>query len=104
MIEFLPRLWAYLQRPGFESGSILIDKQMPPQHREALELFVGPQHPIIVLEPRENVRVERLWCCSMPIYMSVGQKPGANYVGDMLGRRPRRPTCRQRNLRQASTH
>ena len=83
MIEFLPRLWAYLQRPGFDSVPILIDKQMPPQHREALELFVGPQHPIIVLEPRENVRVERLWCCSMPIYMSVGQKPGANYVGDM---------------------
>jgi hypothetical protein len=80
MIEFLPKLWACLQRSSFESVPILIDEQMPIQHREALEIFAGPHHPIIILKPRESVHIGLLWCCSMPVYLPLGRQPGAQYV------------------------
>lgn len=80
LIEFLPRLLAALRRPGFESVPVLVDAQMPPQHLEALGHFAGPEQPVIVLEPGEAVRVQRLWLSSSPSYVPVGLRPGVRGV------------------------
>jgi Glycosyltransferase 61 len=76
IFEFLPKLLACLARPGFDKVPILIDQQMPPQHQEALKLFVGQAQPIIVLKPCESLHVKRLWTCSALIYFPLGLKPG----------------------------
>ena len=83
LIEFLPRVLACRDRPGFGSVPILIDEQMIPQHREALELFVGRDHPIVVLKRGEAVRVKRLWTCSMFVYFPLGPKPRESDTGDV---------------------
>ena len=49
LLEFLPKVLACRDRPGFDSVPILIDEQMIPQHRQALELLLGRDQPIIVL-------------------------------------------------------
>jgi hypothetical protein len=72
MLEFLPKLWACRQRPGFDAVPILIDEKMPPQHREALCFFIAPGHPVVTLQPQETVRVKRLWTCSTMCYSPVG--------------------------------
>ena len=82
LLEFLPRLFGCVGRPGFESLPILIDEQMPSQHREALELFVGSTHPIVVLRARETVRVRELWTCSTPTYFPVGATEDAIFSID----------------------
>ena len=46
--EFLPKLLALRGRPGFGSVPILVDEQMPPQHREAIELFAERGQSIVV--------------------------------------------------------
>ncbi len=76
LIEFLPRVWACMDRPGFDSVPIVVDEQMHPQLRPALEFFVGPEHPIRVLRPGEAIRVRTLWTCSMPAYFPPGPRPG----------------------------
>lgn len=76
LIELLPRVLACRDRPGFNSVPILIDEQMIPQHREALELLVGREQPVIVLKRGEAVRVKKLWTCSMFVYFPLGPKPG----------------------------
>lgn len=74
MIEFLPKVWACLDKPDFESVPILVDEQMPAQHLEALRLFVGPHHAIVVLKPGDSVKVKNLWVCSMLTYMPIGPR------------------------------
>jgi hypothetical protein len=76
MLEYLPKAIACLRRPGFDSVAIVIDAHMPRQHREALKLFVGDDHPVVVLDARDAVRVEELWVCSAIAYLPIGPKPG----------------------------
>jgi capsular polysaccharide biosynthesis protein len=87
MIEFLPKLWACM-RPGFENVPVLIDEQMPPQHREALELLIGPNHQIVVVKQHEAVHVGELWCASMPVYIPTGPKPGGEYERGLWAMKP----------------
>jgi len=70
--EFLPKIWACLDQPEFASIPILIDERMPPQHKEALQVFVGPEHPLVVLRLYESVRVKKLWICSTIYYSPIG--------------------------------
>jgi tetratricopeptide (TPR) repeat protein len=70
--EFLPKIWACLDWPEFASIPILIDERMPPQHKEALQIFVGPEHPLVVLRLYESVRVKKLWICSTIYYSPIG--------------------------------
>ena len=49
--EFLPKLWAAQQRPGFASLPILLDEGMPAQHVDALRFFVGSSQPFVFLAP-----------------------------------------------------
>ena len=80
LYEFLPKLFACLERPGFSSVPLLVDREMPPQHREALELFVGADHPVIVLDRFEAVRVRRLWVPSMIAYVPLCPAPGPSHT------------------------
>jgi capsular polysaccharide biosynthesis protein len=82
LLEFLPKVLACRDRPGFDSVPLLIDEDMPPQHREAFELFLGPEHPIEELKRGEAVRVKRLWTCSMPHYLPLGHDSSAPVDGD----------------------
>jgi glycosyl transferase family 61 len=80
--EFLPKVWACVDRTGFASLPVLVDAQMPRQHIEALKSFVGAEHPIIVLQPGESVRVGRLWALSMIMYLPPGPPPGSDAGAD----------------------
>ncbi|CAN5790518.1 hypothetical protein BH23CHL8_BH23CHL8_09900 [soil metagenome] len=75
IMEFLPKLWALLERPGFAEVPILIDDRMPAQHVEAIRLFAGDANPLIVLQDQESARVRRLWVCSALVYLPVGPLP-----------------------------
>ncbi|MBM3561737.1 MAG: glycosyltransferase family 61 protein [Alphaproteobacteria bacterium] len=85
LVEFLPKVWACVRRPGFDAIPIVIDAQMPPQHLEALRFFVGPDHPVVVLNPSDSLFVRRLWTCSALVYFPVGLKTGASYHSDVMG-------------------
>ena len=74
LLEFLPKLLAFLGRPGFASIPILIDEQMPWQHREAIELFSEPGQPIVVLRRGAAVRVDELWTCSIVTNVSLAPR------------------------------
>ena len=75
IIEFLPKVLAFLGREGFERVALLVDARMPPQHLEAVRLFAGEANPVIVLEGHESIRVERLWVASALAYLPVGPLP-----------------------------
>ena len=76
IFEFMFQVWLCMNRDGFDSVPLIVDEQMPPQLREALELFVGSDHPVFVLRPGETVRVENLWTCSRISYWPGGARPG----------------------------
>jgi len=82
--ELLPKLLACVDRPGFESVTVLVDEQMPEQHREALELILPSGHPVVPLGPGEAVRVRELWTCSTPMYAEVGTRPGEPSLDEVL--------------------
>lgn len=84
LMEFLPKVWMCMEQPGFERVTILIDRQMPPQHREALRCFVGPEQSIETVAPNETVHVDRLWVCPAPYYQPAGPKPGAAAAPGLL--------------------
>jgi hypothetical protein len=82
--EFLPKLWACLQRPDAAGVTLLVDAQMPPQHLEAVRLCVGDAWPVRVVPPGGRVQVDRLWYCSMPSYFPVGPRPDVEYRDGLL--------------------
>jgi hypothetical protein len=84
LLEFLPKLFALLGRSGFGSVPIIVDEQMPRQHREALELFAEPGQPIVVLRPGDALKVTRLEACSMITNISLAPKPGSHDAVPLL--------------------
>jgi capsular polysaccharide biosynthesis protein len=78
-VEFLPRLLACLDLPGFAGVPILVDAQMPAQSLVALRWMIGERHPVRVVAPGEAVRVARLWTAAMFAYLPVWPQPGAHY-------------------------
>lgn len=82
IFEHLFQVWACMDRPGFAQVPLLVDAQMPAQHRELLEFFVGPDHPVVVLDPGQSVAVRRLWTCSKISYWPGGEKLPAPPVHD----------------------
>ena len=86
LLEYLPRVFACLDRPGFASVPLIIDEQMPRQHRQALDWFAGPNHPVVVLSPGESLRVKRLWTCSSIAYLPLGPRPGQDPADDVVTR------------------
>ena len=84
LVEFLPKLFALLGRSEFESVPIVVDQQMPPQHREAIEFFAGPEHPIVVLPPTHGLHVKELWTCSMVTNISLPPFAGSGNAVPLL--------------------
>lgn len=78
-VEFLPRLLACMDLPGFTEVPILVDTQMPPQAMVALRFLIGDQHPVRELWPGEAVRVKRLWTGAMFTYMPLWPLAGVAY-------------------------
>ncbi len=78
-VEFLPRLLACIDLPGFDGVPVLVDAQMPEQAMVALRFLVGDRHPVRVLGPGEAVRVERLWTGAMFSYMPLWPLAGVAY-------------------------
>jgi hypothetical protein len=74
IMEFLPKVWALMERPGLSDVPILIDHGMPPQHEQALRIF-APAWPTITVRPRQFVRVDRLWVVSQLVHFSTGPQP-----------------------------
>lgn len=71
LVEYLPRLWLALSHGLLPSGTtILIDRGMAPQHRQALEAL-APGHPIIEVAPLQPVRVRRLWQAPAHYYAAI---------------------------------
>ena len=64
LVEYLPRVWAFMQHPGFTDLPIIIDEDMPRQMEESLRFFLGPTHPVVHLAPGERVLVGNLWVAS----------------------------------------
>jgi hypothetical protein len=89
IMEFLPKVWALMGRPGFEEVPILVDEGMPEQHLEALRLFVGEEHPLRVLSRGERVRVGRLWVCSALVYLPIGPVARSTAEPSAAARGPR---------------
>ena len=79
-VEFLPRLLACLDLPGFAGVPILVDAQMPAQNLVALRFMVGDRHPLHVVPTGESVRVRRLWTAAMFTYIPVWPLPGVAYA------------------------
>lgn len=84
LVELLPKLLVCLDRPGFESVTVVVDEQMPQQHREALELLLRPGHPVVSLGPGEALRVRELWTCSTLMYAEIGTRPGEPSLDEVL--------------------
>lgn len=68
MIEHISQLLCFLEIPETRNCPILIDRGMPRQHRESLELIVGQEHKLIVVPQGQKVHCDKLWVCSTPIY------------------------------------
>jgi capsular polysaccharide biosynthesis protein len=75
MMEFLPRVWLAMNRPGFSDVPVLVDNQMPHQNIEALKFFIGDAHPVRVIQPGQKVTVGRLWASPMFRYCPAGADP-----------------------------
>lgn len=72
-MEYMFQLWACMKHPDFEGVPVVIDAQMPPQHREALEFFAGPGRQVLTVAMGENLSVARLWTCSKVVYWPGGE-------------------------------
>ena len=72
IIEYLPKVWALMEREGFGTVPILVDARLPAQHLESMRLFAGGSNPLIVLEGAEAVLVDRLWVASAAGYIAAG--------------------------------
>ena len=85
------KVWAVIERPGFESVPIVIDEMMPPQLREMLEFFVGPEHPIVVLDGRRERQGRTALGLLDDRLLARGRPPGsgADPRGGALRRRRR---------------
>jgi capsular polysaccharide biosynthesis protein len=75
MMEFLPKIWALMDREGFSDVPVLVDEGMPDQHLEALRCFIGDDQPVRILRRDECVRVRRLWTASALEYLPIGPLP-----------------------------
>jgi hypothetical protein len=68
MIEVLAQFLAAHEIDSLEGVPLLIDAQMPPQHRESLELLGRGRFPIIEVPRWTRVQVGRLWIAANWFY------------------------------------
>lgn len=88
--EYLPKYVAAVQANALPPVPILIDADMPPVHRAALELLVPQGVRLIELAAFAPARVRRLWCAPSQMYMPVLRDRGRQFRWDCLAAPPER--------------
>lgn len=71
MTEYLPKVAAMMADERLAGVPLLIDEEMPAQHREALDLLIGDRHPVVTVPIWGSVRVRKLWWCSTAMYVPM---------------------------------
>ena len=71
IVEYLPRIWLAQASGLMPRVPVLIDQDMPRQHREALELLLSPGTDIIEIKPMQRVEVGRLWFAPLFYYRPI---------------------------------
>lgn len=67
--ENLPRFLSWFARADLAGVPILIDANMPPQHRQSLDFMIRGRCPVVVIPPGGRVFVSRLFACTEWAYM-----------------------------------
>ena len=90
MWEYLPKYVAARLSGSLPSLPVLIDADMPEQHRESLQLLFGPDIEIIEVPAFATVRVRRLWCVPSLMYMPLHEKRNERFSWDVVAASPER--------------
>jgi hypothetical protein len=83
MTEYLPKYLGALNAGVLPPMPVLIDTGMPPQHRQALEMFVPPGTEIIEVPLQEMVQVRELWCAATPTYSALHERVNEKWRWDL---------------------
>ena len=79
--QYLPKYLTAIASGELPAMPILIDAGMPPQHRQALEMVVRGDAPIVEVGGHQEAVVRRAWCAPMLAYIPLYQDIGEQYPG-----------------------
>jgi Glycosyltransferase 61 len=82
--EYLPKYASALNAGCLPPLAVLIDKDMPPSHREGLVRMLAPGHEIVEIETGACVRVDELWCAPALFYMPLFERMDDDYRADII--------------------
>jgi len=88
--EYLPRLAAALASGCMPPVSVLIDANLPRQHRESLELLIGNSMRIVEVAPQQRVDAERLWFAPTYYYAPILARMNERYREETVAAPPAR--------------
>lgn len=94
IVEYLPRLWMALQSGLMPRVPVLIDQGMNRQHRQCLEMLLGPGAQVIEVAPMQKVRVAKLWFAPTYYYAPIYPQFNQRFRYDLVAA----PTDRFRDL------
>ena len=90
MCEYLPKYIAARLSGSLPSVPLLIDADMPEQHRQALELLFPDQIELIEVPAFSTVRVRRLWSAPSLMYMPLHEKRNERFNWNLVAAPPDR--------------
>lgn len=90
MIEYLPRYVAARLSGFLPSVPVLIDANMPEQHRQSLELLFGGEIDLIEVPAFATLYVRKLWCAPCLFYMPLHEKRNERFGFDIVAAPPHR--------------
>jgi hypothetical protein len=90
MWDYLPRYVAALRSGALPRVPVIVDAQLPPTHRQALDLMLPEGAAIIELPAFATARVRRLWCAPSLMYMPLHEKDDQRFQWDYLAAPPAR--------------
>jgi hypothetical protein len=90
IVEYLPRLWTAMQSGLMPRVPVLIDQGMNRQHRQCLEMLLGPAASIIEVAPMQRVQVGRLWFSPTYYYAPIYPQFNERFRYDLVAAPPDR--------------
>lgn len=90
IVEYLPRLWTAMQSGLMPRVPVLIDQGMNRQHRQCLEMLLGPGATIIEVAPMQRVQVGRLWFAPTYYYAPIYPQFNERFRYDLVAAPPDR--------------
>lgn len=88
--EYLPRLAAALASGRMPPVTVLIDANLPRQHRESLELLIGSGSRIVEVAPQQRIDVGRLWFSPTYYYAPILARMNGRYREETVSAPPAR--------------